>query len=822
MIHSLENRALQFAVYPRASRWSASSRSWPHMALENIQLGLHYRRGWSDQHVLDLWRNPTIAAVEKVPSPHGQLQQLRISIQVRDREVSCELVFAVPEDEPFLIWKCSIENRGSQPIFLDRMDLLSAGFVYPSHAGLPGAVRLLQKPDKAAIRSKSKDSPFISSPGDLAFYSNGWQTWSYTGAYSRDSRYYRTRLGPLTTPLYWNARTPQPRHRGLFISDMFAVLADRTGRTGLLAGFLSQQQHFGLIEAYIGAPEPALRMWASGDGTRLDPAAHVSSDWAYLQFIHLDSPDPLGTYLEAVARENGLKDRLASQAKSPVGWCSWYQFSSEDFIGTITAEDLRENIGAIHRLSSQVPLRVIQLDDGFESRVGDWTSFAPGFPEGVAPLAREIGQSGHEPGLWLAPFLVHPKSKLRAEHPEWILRNRLGLPANAGFFWNSFVNALDLSHPGALDYARSVVHKAAHEWGFSYLKLDFLYGGALPGRHYDPTRTHAQILRSALLALREAAGKETFLLGCACPLGPAIGIVDGMRISPDTSQNWHPTFKGRRSFLKAEMGFPSTRNATHNTLTRAALHRRWWINDPDCLLLRPGTNLSQAEIQTRATVIALTGGSLMLSDHLPELPDKRLRIAEALLPLVGKRPHVLDWFDSTTPARLQVDLDGPGGSWHLLALFNWADQVEDISLGAANIYLDPGKAYYGREFWSGEIFQIPANRLLDEPVLFKQVPPHGVVLLALRQVRSFRPQYLGSDLHISQGMELAGWEWEPPDRLSLQLERPGKASGHIDLALPTPIRETGPNPRGDLIGKGLYRFPVEFERRLELQFILDT
>ena len=34
---------------------------------------------------------------------------------------------------------------------------------------------------------------------------------------------------------------------------------------------------------------------------------------------------------------------------------------------------------------------------------------------------------------------------------------------------------------------------------------------------------------------------------------------------------------------------PSVRNALQNVLCRLPLHQRWWINDPDCLLLRPET-----------------------------------------------------------------------------------------------------------------------------------------------------------------------------------------------------------------------------------------
>ena len=221
-------------------------------------------------------------------------------------------------------------------------------------------------------------------------------------------------------------------------------------------------------------------MWANGDGARLDPGSHVETDWACIQFLHLDNPDPMAPYLEAVMRENDLTHEKYSDIAPPTGWCSWYQFMSEDYIGDLAAADIQENLRSLGQLKDQIPLEIIQIDDGFQTQIGDWFSFNPGFPDGVAPLASEIKDDGFVPGLWLAPFIMHPKSKLANEHPQWILRDRLGRPVNAGFLWNTFTRALDLTHPGAREYVRGVIHSAAKEWGFSYLKLDFLYAASSP------------------------------------------------------------------------------------------------------------------------------------------------------------------------------------------------------------------------------------------------------------------------------------------------------------------------------------------------------
>ena len=77
---------------------------------------------------------------------------------------------------------------------------------------------------------------------------------------------------------------------------------------------------------------------------------------------------------------------------------------------------------------------------------------------------------------------------------------------------------------------------ATVEWGFSYLKLDFLHTAAMPGgvRH-DPSISRGEALHRMMAAVRAAVGDDIFILGCGAPLGPCIGHVDGMRVSADAA-----------------------------------------------------------------------------------------------------------------------------------------------------------------------------------------------------------------------------------------------------------------------------------------------
>lgn len=44
-----------------------------------------------------------------------------------------------------------------------------------------------------------------------------------------------------------------------------------------------------------------------------------------------------------------------------------------------------------------------------------------------------------------------------------------------------------------------------------------------------------------------------------------------------------------------------------NSICRMTMHGRWWINDPDCILLRDSTNYSEVEMIGIATLKAMSG-----------------------------------------------------------------------------------------------------------------------------------------------------------------------------------------------------------------------
>jgi hypothetical protein len=69
---------------------------------------------------------------------------------------------------------------------------------------------------------------------------------------------------------------------------------------------------------------------------------------------------------------------------------------------------------------------------------------------------------------------------------------------------------------------------------------------------------------------------------------------------------------------------------------------RWWHNDPDCLMLGEHTRLTDEEVASAASVVAMTCGMLLLSDDLPKVNPARMKIVTKIFPLTGVPAVVLD------------------------------------------------------------------------------------------------------------------------------------------------------------------------------------
>jgi alpha-galactosidase len=383
----------------------------------------------------------------------------------------------------------------------------------------------------------------------------------------------------------------------------------------LLVGFIGSGNHDGTLRLTHGVEgDTELHAEAFLGDFELAPRSTFVLDPVVLG----GSTDELAL-LEAWA--DAVKDACGARVDAPyqVGWCSWYHYFDD-----ITEDAFRANLRIARERG--YPFDVFQLDDGYQSAIGDWLRTNDKFPSGLPALAQEIAAAGFRPGIWLAPFLAGPDSRVATEHPDWLARFREDRPLKAWFnpIWGGSMYALDTSNPAVLDHLEATA-AALREMGFSYLKLDFTFAPSFDGIWHDPTKTAAQRVRAGFDAIRRGAGNDAFLLGCGAPLAHVVGVVDGNRIGPDVAPLWEPTPEAEviPGYLRTQ---PSTKFAQDATVLRSFMHRRLWLNDPDCLMLRTEqTALTAEEAAQWAHTVASSGGMALVSDDLALLDERATR-----------------------------------------------------------------------------------------------------------------------------------------------------------------------------------------------------
>lgn len=453
------------------------------------------------------------------------------------------------------------------------------------------------------IKAKEIQVGLSSTP--VKYYRHGWQSWSlaaWTDVASAFPMQKPISFHPYQTDAVY-ARESNPH------GSWLGAVEYEDGNI-LLVGALATDTHvFLLKDQLVGRSEAGEVEWfiAYGNETQV---------------------------FDEYVKQLGIRFGVTAKTHVPRVWCSWYSLYMEI------------NEGVLHQifdLLGDLPFDVIQVDDGWQKNIGDWQANKK-FPSGMASLAEKIKSTGRRAGLWLAPLLVSKSSQLFKEHSNWLLRDDGGALVSAGYnYWGNNLYALDVTHPDVIVWLTSLM-KQVRAWGFDYIKLDFLYAGAMKGvRYVDMPREAAY--RESLRVMREAMGMDAFLLTCGTPILPALGFSDAIRIGPDVSHEWENHLY---EHLLQNFSSPGTRNAIRTVVNRLWLKPLLHI-DPDVEYFVSRENTLEEEHKKQLQDLALICNFKATSD-LPHWMTDRER--EQL------RGFLLGEPDVSKISRYQYKIDG--------------------------------------------------------------------------------------------------------------------------------------------------------------------
>lgn len=327
-------------------------------------------------------------------------------------------------------------------------------------------------------------------------------------------------------------------------------------------------------------------------------------------------------YLRFLSSE---KDRIIT-----CGWESWYNHYA-NINQKLIDSDLEclgktGNIIKTWCLDQNKPT-VFQVDDGWEEALGQWDVWKERFPEGMTALASSIADKGYIPGLWVAPFIIDYRAKVAREHRDWILRDNKGQPIAAGYgeLWGAKSGpdqpgkkysyfCLDLSNDEVLSYLDSLMEKIINEWGFRYIKLDFLFAGMIYGAYKNSGAGYLwydRAIKTITSRKVNKKGEAVAYLGCGLPLEASYNALPLSRIGPDTKEDWDFDILAK---IRWE-GRPGALPNMQSTLGHAFFDQSIYINDPDVIFLRDeNISLTENEKELVALVNYLFASQLMHSD----------------------------------------------------------------------------------------------------------------------------------------------------------------------------------------------------------------
>lgn len=526
-------------------------------------------------------------------------------------------------------------------------------------------------------------------------------------------------------------------------SHLFLAVAQADASDGTVAGWITQERGSGSVHSQATERTLTITGRLEFGRLRIKPGQSVVTD-AFVLGSFTDARRGLETYADAIATANRIR-----LPKIPNGYCTWY---SSPHGGPSDEKAMAELAAFCGKELAKYGFDTILVDDQWQGPAikkggligsgptGNFTRHDPAgpYPSGMKANADGLAAHGIRPGLWFTPFAWDPRDPLFRDHQDWFVKKADGSLYEV--LWAGW--CLDMTHPQARAFLADSVRRLTDGWGYRYLKPDAMWCGlaakcTYPGTAYveegfgdavfhDPSMTGIEAYRMGIRTMREAAGTHTYLAACNVAqnfrsMGGAIGLVDAMRIGPDTGADWGailPNFHlGTRLFF---------------------LHNRVWHNDPDCLMVRAPLTLTQA--RSFASWIALSGSLNLVSEWLPGLPADRLDCIKRSMPNTGLAGRPLDLFENT-PARVWHMTDGRR---HVAGLFNWSGsqpatvrfKLDQLGLTTA------GARFLGLDYWSGRLVPVEGDWVSAE------LPPSGCSILAIAKVLD-RPQLLGTSRHIT-------------------------------------------------------------------------
>jgi hypothetical protein len=323
-------------------------------------------------------------------------------------------------------------------------------------------------------------------------------------------------------------------------------------------------------------------------------------------------------------------------------------------------------------------------------------------------MASEIREHGFTPGIWTAPLWINYLSPIALRKPHMLIKNEYGDPLMVDGRYT-----LDPTHPESKEYLKELYTRLYND-GYRFFKIDFLGSVVKAHGFHKPELGCYEAIKEMYDVIKPCIKESHLLAATALPeCGP--GILDSGRVSIDIHNQWSHVKWGLetiqlRTWMHKRLFYldpdfivvrgEATSTEKETTVTDPAK------NDPNHSRWRSGPTFNFIEAQTHVNVVALTGGSVVLSDRISKLNKRGLELIYKVIDLKGVMAKALDLADNTIASIWYQDM----GHEKRLTIINWEDsnEVKSVTLSDAGIKAPTQVT----DFWSGEKVNIKDGKLL--------------------------------------------------------------------------------------------------------------
>ncbi|MBW8863770.1 MAG: hypothetical protein JF609_02395, partial [Verrucomicrobia bacterium] len=297
--------------------------------------------------------------------------------------------------------------------------------------------------------------------------------------------------------------------------------------------------------------------------------------------------------------------------------------------------------------------------------------------------------NGQKAGIYFGPFVFFGSA---SDATNWFMEGTTNtyhfadalLRDGSGNFQSTDGGlALDPTHPGTRQRITYYINLFTN-YGFDFVKLDFLSHGALEGGHYDTNiTTGIQAYNQGMQFTLDKINGRMFVSESIAPLFPY--------------QYGH----SRRVACDAETSFISNTEYTMNSVTYG-----WWLgtlyqfNDPDIMVF--GNGQTANEQQSRLINAAVTGVFLN-GDDLTQAAGQQAAqacLTNAAINNVARSGQTFTPVEGNTGSSAANIFVRPDGTGWLVAVFNYGSSSANVSVDLVRAGL-PATNYLTANLWDG-------------------------------------------------------------------------------------------------------------------------